>query len=255
MRILQMTDPHLYGRAEGQLRGVETDSSLRAVIDEAFAEVPDFAALLMTGDLVQDDASGYLRFRSIFSAVGQPILCIPGNHDIPEAMSRQLCEAPFQICGTRKIDTWQFVMLDSYYPGHVGGRLTPQELARLDAALASDQSHAMVCLHHHPIAMNSRWLDGIGLANADEFWRIIDAHSHVKAVVWGHVHQAYDGSRGSVRLFATPSTCAQFLPASDRYAIDLRPPAYRSFQLHADGGIETQVHWVEAMPARQAAAR
>jgi Icc protein len=58
-----------------------------------------------------------------------------------------------------------------------------------------------------------------------------------------------------VRLFATPSTCAQFLPASDRYAIDLRPPAYRSFQLHADGGIETQVHWVEAMPARQAAAR
>jgi Icc protein len=170
-------------------------------------------------------------------------------------MSRQLREAPFQICGTRKIDTWQFVMLDSYDPGHVGGRLTPQELARLDAALASDESHAMVCLHHHPIAMNSRWLDGIGLANADEFWRIIDAHSHVKAVVWGHVHQAYDGSRGSVRLFATPSTCAQFLPASDRYAIDLRPPAYRSFQLHADGGIETQVHWVEAMPARQAAAR
>ena len=35
----------------------------------------------------------------------------------------------------------------------------------------------MVCLHHHPMPMGSRWLDGIGLANADEFWRIIDAHA------------------------------------------------------------------------------
>ncbi len=255
MRIIQMTDPHLYGRAEGKLRGVETDSSLRSIVEHAFAEVPDFAALLVTGDLVQDDASGYLRFRSIFSSVRKPVLCIPGNHDIPEAMSRQLAGAPFQICGTHEIDAWQFVMLDSYDPGHVGGRLTPAELARLDAALASREAHTMVCLHHHPIPMNSRWLDGIGLANSDEFWRIIDAHVHVKAVVWGHVHQAYEGIRGSVRLFATPSTGAQFLPASDRYAVDLRPPAYRSFTLHADGAIETQVHWVDALPARQVAAR
>ena len=93
----------------------------------------------------------------------------------------------------------------------------------------------MVCLHHHPIAMDSRWLDTIGLANAEEFWRIIDSHAHVRAVAWGHVHQAYEGTRGGVRLFATPSTCAQFLPKSDRYAIDRRPPAYRSFQLHPDG--------------------
>jgi Icc protein len=183
------------------------------------------------------------------------VLCIPGNHDIPEAMSRQLCEPPFRICGTHQLDAWQFVMLDSYDPGHVGGRLTPAELARLDAALANSECHTMVCLHHHPIAMNSRWLDGIGLANTEEFWRIIDAHAHVKAVVWGHVHQAYEGTRGAVRLFATPSTGAQFLPASDRYAVDARPPAYRSFDLHADGGIETQVHWVEALPARQVAAR
>ena len=28
--------------------------------------VPDYEAVLVTGDLVQDDPSGYLRFRSIF---------------------------------------------------------------------------------------------------------------------------------------------------------------------------------------------
>jgi Icc protein len=65
----------------------------------------------------------------------------------------------------------------------------------------------------------------------------------------------YDGRRGDVRLFATPSTGAQFLPKSDRYAVDTRPPAYRQFDLHPDGRIDTAVHWVESLPMRQSLAR
>lgn len=254
MKILQITDPHLYGNAGGTLRGVVTDASLRCVLDDAFQRVPDFAAVLVTGDLVQDDPSGYLRFRSIFGNTPKPVLCIPGNHDEPEAMRQALAQPPFQICGTHLAGGWHFIMLDSYDPGHVGGRLTVQELERLDRALAQSPAHAMVCLHHHPIEMKSQWLDGIGLANADEFWRIIDAHSHVRAVAWGHVHQEFAGSRGSVRLFATPSTGAQFLPHSDRYAVDSRPPAYRPFALYPDGRIESEVVWVQSLPMRQAAA-
>jgi Icc protein len=254
MQILQITDPHLYGSASGRLRGVETDSSLHAVLDDAFARVPDYSAVLVTGDLVQDDKSGYLRFRSIFGALAKPVLCIPGNHDEPEAMRRELVGAPFQICGTHEIGAWNFIMLDSYDPGHVGGRLSKAELARLDQALKVSPKHAMVCLHHHPVAMGSRWLDSVGLADAHEFWRIIDAHAHVRAVVWGHVHQVFDGQRGAVRLFATPSTGAQFLPESDRYAVDSRPPAYRRFELHADGRIDSEVQWVESVSMRKTAA-
>jgi 3',5'-cyclic-AMP phosphodiesterase len=253
MQILQITDPHLYGSANARLRGVETDSSLRAVLDDAISRVPGYEAMLVTGDLVQDDKSGYLRFRSYFGGFKQPVLCIPGNHDEPEAMRQELTGAPFEICGTHEIGDWSFVMLDSYDPGSVGGRLTKNELARLDAALSGSPKHAMVCLHHHPIDMDSRWLDSVGLADAQEFWRIIDAHKNVRAVVWGHVHQAFDGKRGDVRLFATPSTGAQFLPKSDRYAVDSRPPAYRSFELHANGRIDSLVHWVESRQLRQTA--
>jgi hypothetical protein len=39
MQILQITDPHLYGSVSGRLRGVETDTSLRAVLDDAFVRV------------------------------------------------------------------------------------------------------------------------------------------------------------------------------------------------------------------------
>jgi 3',5'-cyclic-AMP phosphodiesterase len=253
MQILQITDTHLYGSASGRLRGVETDSSLHAALDDAFLRAPNYEAVLVTGDLVQDDKSGYLRFRSFFGNLKKPVLCIPGNHDEPETMRAELNGDPFKICGAHTIGDWTFVMLDSYNPGHVGGRLTKNELTRLSTALEAAPKHVMVCLHHHPIAMGSRWLDSVGLADAQDFWNIIDAHANVRAVVWGHVHQAFDGNRGDVRLFATPSTGAQFLPKSDRYAVDSTPPAYRSFELHADGRIDSQVHWVESGQLRQTA--
>src|ERR1700684_4641134 len=114
MQILQITDTHLYGSASGRLRGGEPASSLHATLDDAFSRAPNYEAVLVTGDLVQDDKSGYLRFRSFFGNLKKPVLCIPGNHDEPEAMRRELTGAPFQICGTYEADGWQFVMLERY---------------------------------------------------------------------------------------------------------------------------------------------
>jgi Icc protein len=138
------------------------------------------------------------------------------------------------------------VLLDSSKPGSACGFLSAQTLEALEEALASaDNRHCMVCLHHHPVAMDSRWLDRVGLENAAEFLQIIDRHRNVRAVVWGHVHQSYDGLRKGVRMLATPSTCAQFLPHAADFAVDRRPPAYRTLQLHADGSLLTEVVWVE----------
>jgi 3',5'-cyclic-AMP phosphodiesterase len=93
--------------------------------------------------------------------------------------------------------------------------------------------------------MESRWLDSVGLTNAAEFLHTIDRHKNVRAIVWGHVHQAYDSLRKGVRLLATPSTCAQFLPRAESFAVDRRPPAYRTLELRADGSLLTEVVWLE----------
>lgn len=255
MRILQVTDPHLYGNASGSLRGVDTDSSLRTVLHHAFADRAEYAAILVTGDLVQDDPSGYARFNSIFGAFPSPVLCIPGNHDEPDAMQHSLAHPPFQYCGTFSTGAWQLIMLSSYDPGHVGGRLSFDELRRLDVQLANSPAHALVCLHHHPVDMGSRWLDDIGLANREDFWRIIDSHAHVRAIMWGHVHQNYEAVRNGVQLIGTPSTCGQFLPHSERFAVDSSPPAYRTLELADDGGIRSELNWVEPLRARKAVAR
>jgi Icc protein len=116
------------------------------------------------------------------------------------------------------------------------------ELARLDDALSRNATvPALVALHHHPVPIGSAWMDAMGLRNAEDFWRIIDRHAQVRAVIWGHVHQNFDSFRHGVRLLATPSTCVQFAPRSADFALDRRAPAFRSLLLSDDGGVATEV--------------
>jgi Icc protein len=161
-------------------------------------------------------------------------------------MRRELAGAPFVVGGHVDLGRWRIVLLDSCLPGSASGRLSGEALRGLEAALGSaGKRHCMVCLHHHPVPMASRWLDRVGLENAPEFLAAIDRHQNVRAVVWGHVHQNYDALRKGVRLLATPSTCAQFLPNSDDFALDPRPPAYRTLELRADGSLLTEVVWLD----------
>jgi 3',5'-cyclic-AMP phosphodiesterase len=246
VRITHFTDPHLYGGEHEALRGVQTLPALNAALAHARARDWPPDALLVTGDLVQDDPGGYTHFRRIFGGLGLPVLCLPGNHDEPKAMERELAGAPFVLGGHVDLGRWRLVLLDSCLPGAANGALGPAALAQLEAALAgAGKRHCMVCLHHHRVPMESRWLDRVGLTNAEEFFKLIDAHRNVRAVVWGHVHQNFDALRKGVRLLATPSTCAQFLPHADDFAVDHRPPAYRTLELRTDGSLITEVVWLE----------
>lgn len=245
IRLLNFTDPHLYGDERAALRGIETLPALERAVEHARRHHWTMDAFLVTGDIVQDDPAGYGHFRRVFGDLGKPVYCIPGNHDELDAMREALKEEPFRLHTHVDLEGWRVVLLDSCVPGAAGGRLSERSLADLDAALAgAGARHAFVCLHHHPVRMSSRWLDQVGLENADEFLRVIDRHDNVRAILWGHVHQAFDKMRGRVRLMATPSTCAQFLPGSEEFAVDRKPPAYRPIELRPDGSIATEVVWV-----------
>ena len=246
VRLTHFTDSHLYGDENGALRGVATLPALVSAL--AHARTRDWPpdALLATGDLVQDDPAGYAHFRRLFGNLGLPVLCLPGNHDDPQAMRAELGGPPFVLGGYVDLGRWRIVLLDSCLPGSASGAMSAAALAGLEEALAQGaRQHCLVCLHHHPVPMESRWLDSVGLSNAAEFLHTIDRHKNVRAIVWGHVHQAYDSLRKGVRLLATPSTCAQFLPRAESFAVDRRPPAYRTLELRADGSLLTEVVWLE----------
>ena len=247
IRVIQFTDPHLFGDPAGTLRGVNTHETLERILADAAGHLAMCDAILVTGDLVQDDATGYEHFKRLFARYGKPVLCIPGNHDDVPKMREALSARPFVIDGPADIGAWRIVLLDSVVPNQAGGRISVEQLTKLDEELGrARQRHAMVCLHHHPVLMQSRWLDSVGLSNADEFWSVIDSHPQVRAVVWGHVHQNFESARRGVRLLATPSTCAQFQPRSDQFVIDSQPPAYRLLTLHSNGAIDTGVHSLTA---------
>lgn len=251
VRLIHFTDPHLYSSEAGQLRGIATYPSLANALAHAREHHwNSLSAVLVTGDIVQDDPGGYVHFHRLFGDLDRPVLCLPGNHDVPEALRREISGPPFQVGGWADFGAWRVVLLDSCIPGSASGALSATELALLDQSLATAGGrHVLVCLHHHPIEMASRWLDYVGLENAAEFFKIIDGHRNVRAILWGHVHQNFDGLRKGVRLLATPSTCAQFLPGSDEFALDALPPAYRMLELRDNGSLLTDVIWMDEWAA------
>jgi Icc protein len=242
IHLLQFSDPHLFASVDGALRGVPTYRSLERVLAHARQAIAKAQVLLFTGDIVNDEPAGYAHFQTLTSGLGKPVLCLPGNHDERESMHAALSRAPYQVGGVHDLGSWRIVMLDSSVAGQAHGRLGNGELALFEDALrTAGEKHVLACVHHHPIRMASRWLDSVGLQNADEFLAIADHHPQLRAIAWGHVHQSLDTRRKGVRLLAVPSTCAQFLPGSEHFAIDPSPPGYRRMTLRSDGTIDTEV--------------
>ncbi len=150
--------------------------------------------------------------------------------------------------GELRLGGWQILMLDSVVPGEEGGHLANAELKRLEHALDDGEGHVLICLHHQPLPVGSAWIDTMALDNGDAFFRILDRCPRVRGVVWGHIHQEFDGRHGDVRLLASPSTCVQFSPRTNDFQVDMAPPGYRHLALLPDGRIHTEVKRLPAYP-------
>lgn len=248
LRLLQFTDTHLFADPRGHIRGVASLPGLSACIGHAQRYNLPADVVAVTGDLVSDDPAAYERLGERVRRLDAPVLLIPGNHDLPDELRAQLGSAPFQVGGSRRIAGWTLVMLETWFAASFDGegRLGQEQLESLRRTLrANEDQHVLVCLHHPPIAMDSAALDALGLQDAEAFMRIIDAHSNVRGIAWGHAHQALDVYRGAVRLMCTPATSMQFKPREPNFVKDDRPPGYRVIDLQEDGGIATEVVWLE----------
>lgn len=248
LRVLQLTDIHLFGDSRSRLVGVDTEASFADVMDGVLSRCWPVDLILLTGDIVHDGSEGgYRRLKCQFEDLAVRTLVIPGNHDDPEVMRRVFSKGRVTCSGNAVLGNWQFVMLDSCVPGQAGGRLSERQLGLLERYLAAHpDSHALVCVHHHPVPMGSRWMDRIGIENADQFLAVLDRHDNVRGVLWGHVHQRFEQQRGGVRLMSTPSTSVQFRPGSDEFEVDAAAPGYRWLKLYPDGRIVSEVQRLDA---------
>ncbi len=250
LRLIQITDFHLLADAGERLREVDTFATLAAVIERVRAESPPPDLVLATGDLSQDGtAESYRRVKALFGGLDGPVHCLAGNHDDPRTLATVLDGDGVSIGRSLVRDGWQIVFLDSTVPGEDDGCLADGELDALDQALGARPGlHALVCLHHHPVPVGGAWGDFVSLANADDLFTVVDRHPQVRGLLWGHIHQPFEGMRGAVRLMATPSTCFQFAPGPlGSLAVGPEPPAYRLLTLRPDGAIDTELRWLDGL--------
>nr|DAL08930.1 MAG TPA_asm: cyclic 3',5'-adenosine monophosphate phosphodiesterase [Caudoviricetes sp.] len=245
IRILQITDTHLFAGKHESLLGVNTWSSYEAVVEAITAQQRDYDLIIATGDLAQDHSvEAYQHFAEGISRLPRPCVWLPGNHDFQPAMVDTLAAA--HINAHKQVllgDQWQIVLLDSQVPGVPHGMLSDYQLEWLDNALARfPQRHTLVLLHHHPLASGCTWLDQHSLRNSHQLDAVLQRYPLARTLVCGHIHQELDLLWHGRRVLATPSTCVQFKPHCTSFAIDTVAPGWRWFTLHPDGGVETEVN-------------
>ena len=218
VRLLQISDPHLFADPDGELRGVETLASMQRVLAAVRARALAVDAVLCTRRHRQRRARGLCALRARARRLRQAgLLRSRQSRRSRRTEARALPRPPFQVGGLRRPGQLA-VGAGGQLHARPGGR-PPQRAgaARLDAALAA----APVCdgvrasssgYHVEPLARRGRHRQRGRLV--PKCWMRMPMCALLS---WGHVHQCFDDRRRGVRLLATPSTCAQFLPLSDQF--------------------------------------
>lgn len=242
LRIMQISDTHLFSDTNLSLVGVPTQTSLEAVIDLIKRKAGPFDMIIHTGDLAQDFAlPSYIRLTEMLSIFNVPMYCIPGNHDDPAVMANVF---PYQQMSNEKhivTDHWQIILLDSHKADAVEGFMESTQLKFLEDCLQKFPQQAVVVFHHQPMPVGCRWLDQIGLSNSEEFWKIIEKFPKVNTILFGHVHQEFEQVMNGIKCYSAPSTCFQFKRKQDDFGLEKLSPGFRWVHLYPDGKVDTAV--------------
>ncbi|MGM0564032.1 MAG: phosphodiesterase [Pseudomonadota bacterium] len=244
-RLLQLSDCHLMANREETLRGFNPHESLRKLLEQIKKKDRRFDALLLSGDLSNEGGSeSYRLLPELLAFCKKPVYALPGNHDDPLEMREQM-RKQVQCVHSTDIGPWRLLLLDSRVAGQTEGQLSDEELSRLKLWLEHGREKpTLVAVHHHPHPVGSAWMDDLCLQNGEELLTLIRQHPQVKAVTFGHTHQAFDSVVDGVRLLGTPATCFQYTPGRDDFDIDDLPPGYRWFDLHDNGQLDTGITWL-----------
>ncbi|HBO23214.1 MULTISPECIES: 3',5'-cyclic-AMP phosphodiesterase [unclassified Providencia] len=247
VRILQVTDTHLFADTENTLLGINTYRSYQAVLDAIIEQNLPIDLIVATGDLVQDQSpKAYQHFATGIERISAPCVWLPGNHDYPPAMVESLRVAGISSAKQILIDKeWQILMLDSQLQDVAHGELSEQQLEWMKCCLDNEPERTtIIMLHHHPLSSGCTWLDQHSLRNSHTLADYLKKYSNVKAMLCGHIHQEMDEYWHGIRLLATPSTCVQFKPHCTNFALDTVAPGWRYLELTVDAQGKRQVNTV-----------
>jgi 3',5'-cyclic-AMP phosphodiesterase len=243
IRLLQMTDTHIFASENADYDGVDTRASLKAVINQITEKEKQSDLVLVTGDLVHDPVvDAYSKLLHLLEGLNVPTFCLPGNHDDPDLMHATLNHSNVHTSKIISTECWNIILLDSFLKDSHSGRLEKQELEFLNQSLQGmSEKHVLLAIHHPLVSIDSAWMDAMSLENPEDLFALLQKYANVRGVIWGHNHQEFRANRDGLTLYGSPSTCVQFKPNSEHYIKDPLSPAYSVLLLHKDGRIEIDI--------------
>jgi Icc protein len=246
LRVVQISDTHLYADPEGELLGVRTRTGTEAVINHIRSEVGAFDLMVISGDLVHEEGAAYEQLRELLGDWLPICRVIPGNHDkrgslrdtFPESHSPLEEDVVFE----EKLGNWQLIGLDTLKAGHVEGEIKEPQWEWLEGLLAEHaDSPTAIFMHHPAVLIGSGWLDQLGLLEPERFHQLMRDSPQVKLVSAGHVHQERTTTIGHAAAYTLPAASVQFAVETDEFAIGTESPGYRIINLEENGSFTTEV--------------
>lgn len=237
--LVQVTDMHLFADKSTLMRDLNTYDSYHHVMESAKEIQAD--AMILTGDLSHDGSiESYQHVINSLEGYKAPVHYIVGNHDLPETAHATFADSMVQNSGHFDLGEWRCIGLDSFLPNHIEGKLSQTEIDRAMNLIEEWEGYCLLYLHHNTVEGNE--VLSPMLVNGDAFLTAMKpVKNHIKGILCGHVHAAYDITCCGFRFLSAPSTCHQYHFKNGKVRFDPIPPGFCIYTLQENGSIDREV--------------
>lgn len=204
LRILHLSDTHLFGDDTRHYGVVDTTAALRRVLNRCVG-MRRVDVVVASGDLSDDGSEASYRLlrdelEAWAGARGAVVLYTMGNHDRRDGFEAVIGDRVRAVT----VGDVRFLLLDSSVPGRGHGRVDTEQLDWLRGELATPAAGgSVVVVHHPPVPALTPLLHALELQNPDD---LLDAcaGTDVRVILSGHYHHSLVARRRGIPVIVAP---------------------------------------------------
>ncbi len=205
LRILHLSDTHLFGDATLHYGVVDTRAALARTLERA-GELDTVDVVVVSGDLSEDGTAESYRILAWMlepwaAERGAVVVYAMGNHDHRAGFEEVLGERT----RTQSVKGFRITTVDSAVPGAGYGNLDEGQLDALRVALETpSENGTIVVLHHPPVPAQTTLLQELELQNPAELVDVC-ATGDVRLILAGHYHHSLSAEAEGIPVVVAPA--------------------------------------------------